>query len=228
MGSDVSASAADFLPLRRSLASLRAAAKKCRGCPLYANATQVVFSEGTKSARVVFVGEQPGDKEDISGRPFVGPAGNYLRRELERVGILESEIYLTNAVKHFKFQPRGKRRLHSKPTLREVVACRPWLEAELIELKPDMVVTLGSTAALSLFGPNYQLTQRRGKSFSSDWAPWTLATYHPSALLRAKARPGGEQLVANFQHDLRLVAKELSGQADRREVRSTRKADGTA
>jgi uracil-DNA glycosylase family protein len=209
MRADTSTSAADFLPYRRSLAALRSAAQECRGCPLYANSTQVVFSEGVKSARIVFVGEQPGDKEDIAGRPFVGPAGNFLRKELENARIPESEVYLTNAVKHFKWQPRGKRRLHAKPSAREVRACRPWLEAELKAVQPAMVIALGATAAQSLFGSSFRVTERRGESFASEWADWNLATYHPSALLRAKNRVGGQELVAEFQHDLQLVAMEL-------------------
>jgi uracil-DNA glycosylase len=205
-------SATDFLPSRQSLLALRTAAKECEGCPLFERATQVVFGEGAKSASLMLVGEQPGDSEDVAGRPFVGPAGSYLRNELERVGISTNDVYLTNAVKHFKWEPRGKKRLHSKPAAREVAACRPWLEAEVAQIQPVMLVALGATAAFSLFGRNFQLSKRRGKPFRSDWAQWTLATYHPSAVLRTKAHAGGGELIAHFQYDLRLVAQELGKQ----------------
>jgi uracil-DNA glycosylase family protein len=204
-------SAADFLPSQKNLASLRRAAEGCRGCPLYADATQAVFGEGPDSARVMMVGEQPGDQEDRQGRPFVGPAGRMLDEILAEVGIPREKVYLTNAVKHFKWTPRGKRRIHAKPTVREVRACRPWLEAELAALRPPILVCLGATAAQDLLGSDFKLTERRGTPFASDWAEWTLATYHPSAVLRAQQVEGGEELRQAFTADLELVARKLRG-----------------
>lgn len=208
--------ATEYLPPRKTLPSLRAAVQMCRGCPLYANATQGVFGEGGLAAEVVMVGEQPGDKEDIEGRPFVGPAGQYLRGQLKEAGIPLNSVYLTNAVKHFKWTPRGKRRLHSKPSSREIIACHPWLEAELDLVEPKMLVALGATAAQSLFGADFRITKERGTPFASKWCSWTLATYHPSALLRAKMHSGAEQMVAEFQRDLLLVAKEIHRRTDGR------------
>jgi DNA polymerase len=202
-------SAADFLPPRHDLASLKRAARKCEGCPLFANATQTVFGEGPANARVVLVGEQPGDAEDRAGRPFVGPAGKLLDKLLVEAGIPRSAVYVTNAVKHFKWTPRGTRRLHAKPSSREIMACRPWLEAELAELRSPLLVLLGATAAQSLLGSSFKLTKRRGKPFASDWAEWTLATYHPSAILRAMQIDGGEAIRSDFLADLALIADEL-------------------
>jgi DNA polymerase len=209
MATPLTTSAADFLPPRRGLAALRKAAADCQGCPLYARATQTVFGEGLTTAQAVFVGEQPGDVEDKQGRPFVGPAGRLLDELLEEAGIVRTKVYVTNAVKHFKWEPQGKRRLHAKPSSREIMACRPWLEAELDALAPEMLVVLGATAAQSLLGRAFKLTQRRGQPFASDWAPWTLATYHPSAVLRARQLAGGEALLAAFRKDLALVARQL-------------------
>src|SRR5438034_3956006 len=177
-------SAAPFVPKTTSLRTLGSAVQGCRGCDLYKNATQAVFGEGPKAARVMFVGEQPGDQEDKAGKPFVGPAGMMLDRALEKAGIDRSEVYVTNAVKHFKFEPRGKRRIHSKPSAREVKACRPWLEAEIKVVQPQMIVCLGATAAQSLMGSAFRLTQHRGEALHTPWAPWLLATNHPSAVLR--------------------------------------------
>jgi uracil-DNA glycosylase len=202
-------SAADFLPRRHDLASLRRAAKSCEGCPLFANATQTVFGEGPANARVVMVGEQPGDAEDLEGRPFVGPAGKLLDKLLGEAGIPRTCVYVTNAVKHFKWTPRGTRRLHAKPSSREIMACRPWLEAELAELRSPILVCLGATAAQSLLGRSFKLTKQRGQPFQSDWAEWTLATYHPSAVLRAMQVAGGEALREDFLADLKLVARQL-------------------
>jgi DNA polymerase len=199
-------SAADYLPARRDLASLARAARKCEGCPLFARATQTVFGEGPKHSRIVFVGEQPGDQEDLAGKPFVGPAGRLFTKLLAEAGIARDEVYLTNAVKHFKWTPRGAKRLHAKPASREIFACRPWLEEELAALEPQLLVCLGATAAQSLFGRTFKLTERRGRPFRSEWAPWTLATYHPSALLRAIDLPGGDAIRKHFRHDLGLVA----------------------
>jgi len=177
--------AAEFLPVRRSLPALRDAVQSCKGCDLYKRATQAVFGEGPRAARVVLVGEQPGDQEDIQGHPFVGPAGRLLDRALAEAGIDRAEVYLTNAVKHFKFEERGKRRIHKKPNLAEVRACSPWLEAELLAIGPEVVVCLGVTAAQSILGPGHRLTEGRGKFFSHPWAPHVTATVHPSAILRA-------------------------------------------
>lgn len=183
-------SAAEFLPGRRSLASLRKAARGCRGCDLYADATQTVFGEGPGRARVLFVGEQSGDMEDRAGHPFVGPAGRVLDEGLEAAGIPRKEVYVTNAVKHFKFEWRGKRRLHSKPRRLEVVACLPWLRAEIEVVKPEVIVCLGATAAQALLGPSFRLTRQRGTFVESDYAARLMATVHPSSVLRASDREG--------------------------------------
>ena len=156
------------------------------------------------------VGEQPGDVEDRRGKPFVGPAGRLLDQMLEEAGIPRQQVYVTNAVKHFKWTPRGKRRLHGKPNSREIFACRPWLEAELEAVKPELLVLMGATAAQSLLGLQFRITKHRGQPFESDWAPWTMATYHPSALLRAIHQPGEDQLRRDFLADLRLVAEKLA------------------
>jgi len=177
---------------------------------LFANATQTVFGSGPARAEVVMVGEQPGDVEDRQGKPFVGPAGRLLDQMLAEAGIPRQRVYLTNAVKHFKWTPRGKRRLHGKPNSREIFACRPWLEAELEAIKPELLVLLGSTAAQSLLGTQFRITKERGHPVETDWASWTMATYHPSALLRATHQPGGEQLREDFLADLRLVARKLA------------------
>ncbi len=198
-----------FLPERRSLSALREAAQHCEGCPLFAKATQTVFGVGPARADVVMVGEQPGDMEDRQGEPFVGPAGKLLDRLMEEAGLARSRVYVTNAVKHFKWTPRGKRRLHGKPNSREIFACRPWLEAELEAIKPEILVLLGSTAAKSLLGSKFKVTKERGQPRATEWARWTLATYHPSALLRSIDLPGGEKLREQFLSDLRLVARKL-------------------
>ena len=196
-------SAAPFLPDRRTLAALREAVQGCRGCDLYKNATQAVFGEGDRHAEVVFVGEQPGDQEDQTGKPFVGPAGKVLDRALEEAGIDRTKTYVTNAVKHFKWKARGARRIHQKPSWGEQMACRPWLEAELDVLKPRVVVPLGATAGQSLLGKDFRVTRDRGKPLDSDLAEHVVATIHPSAVLRADDREAEfEGLVA----DLRVVA----------------------
>jgi len=209
-------SAAEFLPHSRNLRSLREAARHCRGCPLYAQATQTVFGEGPAAAKAIFVGEQPGDIEDKRGRPFVGPAGRLLDKLLADAGIDREQIYVTNAVKHFKWRPSGKRRLHAKPSSREIMACRPWLEAELEVLEPTVLVLLGATASQSLLGRAFKLTERRGQPFPSPWSPWTLATFHPSAILRAKQAGGDDEILADFQSDLLLVSRQLSLASRRR------------
>jgi DNA polymerase len=162
-------SAAKYLPKAQSIASLRKAAARCRGCDLYKDATQTVFGEGPARAKVMFVGEQPGDSEDKEGHPFVGPAGKLFRKALGQAGIAASDSYITNAVKHFKFVWRGKRRIHQKPKRTEVIACRPWLEAEIEEVRPRVIVALGATAAQALLGPSFKLTHHRGKFIESEW-----------------------------------------------------------
>src|SRR6267142_3480759 len=171
-------------PATSSLSAVREAAKDCEACHLYKRATQTVFGEGPKSATMMLVGEQPGDYEDVAGKPFVGPAGKIMDQALEEAGIDRSQVYVTNAVKHFKWEPRGKRRIHQKPNSREIAACRPWLEAELRLVKPKLLVCLGATAAQTVFGPSFRVTRDRGKVLQSDLAPKVLATVHPSALLR--------------------------------------------
>jgi DNA polymerase len=203
-------SAADFLPARITLPQLRAASKACQGCPLYCNATQTVFGEGPSDATVMFVGEQPGDQEDLAGKPFVGPSGQMLNAAMEEAGIPRDETYVTNAVKHFKFEPRGKRRIHAKPNAREMRACRPWLESEIQVVKPQIIVTLGATAAQTLMGPAFRLTQHRGEFFKdTQWAPRFLATIHPSALLRMPDPAAKEAARVAFIDDLKLVAKAM-------------------
>jgi uracil-DNA glycosylase family protein len=198
-------SAADLIPSRITLPSLREAMQHCRGCDLFRNATQAVAGEGPLSSRLVFIGEQPGDEEDKTGRPFVGPAGHLFDRALEEAGIDRSNVFVTNAVKHFKFEERGKRRLHKKPGARETLACRPWLEAEMAVIRPEMIVCLGATAALSVFGPDYRLTKERGKFVEHVWAPRVTSTVHPSAILRAGERREAEY--EKFVSDLILVRR---------------------
>ncbi len=202
-------SAADFLPQRISLPSLREAIQDCRGCDLYRRATQAVLGEGHAHSRAMFVGEQPGDEEDVAGRPFVGPAGRLLDRILEAAGVPRGEVYLTNAVKHFKWIPRGKRRLHQKPNGGEVEACRPWLEAELAAVKPEVLVLLGATAAQSLLGRAFKVTQSRGVPFATRFAPVTMATVHPSSLLRIPDPVERRTARALFQREMELVADAL-------------------
>ena len=201
-------SAAAFLPQRRTLPALREAVQGCRGCDLYKNATQAVFGEGARHAEVLFVGEQPGDKEDLAGKPFVGPAGQLLDKALEGAGIDRKQTYVTNAVKHFKWQARGKRRIHQKPNWTEMTACRPWLEAELSVVKPRILVLLGATAAQALLGRQFRVTQHRGELLDSELAEAVTATVHPSSILRGEPADR-ETNFAAFVDDLRLVAKLL-------------------
>src|SRR5574340_1833856 len=177
-------SAAPFVPDTPTLPKAREASKSCRGCDLYKRATQTVFGEGTRGARIVFVGEQPGDQEDLSGKPFVGPAGRLLDRALEEAGIDRADAYVTNVVKHFKWEPRGKRRIHKKPNAAEIFACRPWLDAEIALVKPRAIVCLAATAAQALLGRTFKVTAHRGKFVASPLAPLVLATVHPSSILR--------------------------------------------
>jgi DNA polymerase len=196
--------AAPFVPANRSLTALRDAVQGCRGCPLYANATQAVFGEGSLGARVMLVGEQPGDQEDLAGAPFVGPAGKLLDRALEEAGIDRGTTYVTNAVKHFKWKARGTRRIHDKPTWTEAMACRPWLDAELALVKPRALVLLGATAAQALLGKSFRVTQQRGRPLNSELADLVVATIHPSAVLRAQNR---DETFAGLVDDLRVVAR---------------------
>jgi DNA polymerase len=195
----------DFLPEERDLESLRAAADCCQGCPLFANATQTVFGEGPRDARLVIVGEQPGDEEDLAGRPFVGPAGRLLDELLAEAGIDRREVYLTNAVKHFGHEQRGKRRLHKKPGRLEVVSCRAWLESELAVIGPQVVVAMGATAASSLISPSFKLTADRGQVVPSEFCERTLATFHPSAVLRTSHPAAAEEKRAAIVADLKLA-----------------------
>jgi DNA polymerase len=201
--------ATPYLPERLSLKALREAAAGCRGCHLWRPATQTVLGEGKKSSRLMLVGEQPGDKEDLAGRPFVGPASRELDRGLEAAGIERADAYLTNVVKHFKFEERGRRRIHQTPKRFEIEACTPWLEAELEVVKPDALVLLGAIAAKALLGSSFKVTQRRGELLDSDLAPIVSATVHPSSILR---QPDEARRVAEreaFAEDLRVVAKAL-------------------
>jgi uracil-DNA glycosylase len=201
-------SAADFLPDRRNLTALREAAASCRGCHLWQVGTQTVFGEGPAGADAMFVGEQPGDVEDREGRPFVGPAGRLLDEALAEAGIDRSRAYLTNAVKHFKWQARGKRRIHQKPNWTEMTACRPWLEAELAAVRPRVLVLLGATAAQTLLGRQFRVTQWRGRLIESDLAEAVTATVHPSSILRGEPTER-EQNFEAFVADLKVVAKLL-------------------
>jgi len=194
--------AADYLPERLTLESLREAAKVCHGCDLWRNAAQTVFGEGPSNAQLMFVGEQPGDQEDKAGRPFVGPAGRIFDQALEQVGINRSSVYVTNAVKHFKWQPRGKRRIHQKPNAAELAACRPWLDAELAVVQPRVLVCLGATAAQALLGRAFRVTKQRGTPVDSPLAEVVIATIHPSAILRAEDR---DAEYAGFVADLERV-----------------------
>lgn len=204
-----SVTAKSYLPdaAEPALQQLSDAADRCRGCDLHQSATQTVFGHGPPDARLVLIGEQPGDQEDRQGVPFVGPAGQLLRDAMKEADLPVESVYLTNAVKHLKFrQTSGKRRLHVKPSSREVAACRPWLEAEIGTIRPDMIVCLGATAAGTLFGPSFRVTKQRGVVQRTDFAPWAIATYHPSALLRAPAGETREIMRAAFLDDLRKAA----------------------
>jgi DNA polymerase len=202
-------SAADFLPARRTVPALRAAAARCRGCDLYKRGTRTVFGEGPARARVVLIGEQPGHEEDLTGRPFVGPAGRLLDRALEAASIPRDAVYVTNAVKHFKWVPQGKRRIHAKPSQAEIAACLPWLRAELDAIEPEAVVCLGATAAQALLGPRFRVTKQRGQWLRAPGAPRLLATVHPSAVLRAPDDEARRREFDALVADLALVAAAL-------------------
>jgi uracil-DNA glycosylase len=198
-----------YVPARPTLPKLRAAAAGCRACPLWENATQAVFGEGRPAATVMLVGEQPGDQEDLEGRPFVGPAGRVLDEALEQAGVDRDAAYVTNAVKHFKWEARGKRRIHAKPTWTEQTACRPWLEAELAVVKPRVLVCLGATAGQSLLGKQFRVTKERGRWLDSDLAPHVTATIHPSAILRQRDQESRHKEMAALVVDLTLIATVL-------------------
>lgn len=202
-------SAGDFLPRTRSLESLRQAAKSCKGCDLYLNATQTVFGAGPSAASVMLVGEQPGDIEDQKGEPFVGPAGRMLDRALEDARISRDEVYVTNAVKHFKWIWRGKRRLHQKPSIRQVVACRPWLEVEIEAVQPQILVCMGATAAQSVVGKPVPIMKARGKFIDSALGKLTLVTIHPSAILRQRDNDEREEEYRRFASEMKLVKRKL-------------------
>jgi uracil-DNA glycosylase len=202
-------SAAEYIPERPTLPRLRTAAATCRACPLWRTGTQTVFGEGRASARLMLVGEQPGDQEDTQGRPFVGPAGRLLEEALEQAGIDRGDAYVTNAVKHFKWEARGTRRIHAKPTWSEQVACRPWLEAELAVVAPRVLVCLGATAAQSLLGKQFRVTKERGRWLDSDLAEHVTATIHPSAVLRQRDSESRRRELAGLVADLTLVASVL-------------------
>ena len=206
-------SAADFLPERRTLSALRAAAARCHGCPLWARGTQTVFGEGPRRARVMLVGEQPGHEEDLAGKPFVGPAGRVLDRALEAAGIARTDVYVTNVVKHFKWVPKGKRRIHAKPNQMEIAACLPWLEAELDVIKPVVLVCLGATAAQALLGPKFRVTKQRGTWVPARWAPYVTATVHPSAILRAPDDAARHAEMERFVADLKRIPPVLTARA---------------
>ena len=196
-------------PAPRDLAGLRKAAASCRACDLWREATQTVFGSGAENARVMLVGEQPGDQEDLAGEPFVGPAGHLLDRALEQAGIDRSKAYLTNAVKHFRWVRRGKRRLHEKPNAHQVRACRPWLEAEVAAVRPRLIVLLGATAAQSVMGAAFRVTRSRGEVMPSPLGIPIMATVHPSSILRAGDDASREAAMASFVADLRVAARQL-------------------
>jgi DNA polymerase len=204
---ETTGSAADFIPARPTIPKLRRAARRCRGCDLYLNATQAVFGEGPADARVLVIGEQPGDAEDRQGKPFVGPSGRLLDRAFDEAGINRDEVYVTNAVKHFKWarDAGSRRRIHKTPNAGEVRACFPWLEAEIDLLRPEVIVCLGATASKALFGKTFSVMASRGKVLKSQWAPSVVATVHPSAVLRAP-RANRDQSLADFIADIRKVA----------------------
>ena len=203
-------SAEDFFPTRKSLKAFRDAAADCKACDLWKRGTQTVFGAGPRRAEVLFVGEQPGNEEDLSGEPFVGPAGRLLNDALTAAGIDREQIYVTNVVKHFKWEPRGKRRIHKKPNAGEVAACRPWLEAELSLIKPKVIVCLGATAAQALLGPKFRVSKQRGQFIESALAPYILATVHPSSILRAPDDVTRHSEMRRFIDDLKKVAHVLS------------------
>lgn len=204
-----SGTAAPLIPARPTIETLRDAARNCRACPLWKTGTQTVFGEGSHEATVVFVGEQPGNDEDLAGKPFVGPAGKLLDKALVEAGIRRDAVYVTNAVKHFKWEPKGKRRIHKKPGAREIAACRPWLDAELEAMKPKVLVCLGATAAQALLGKTFLVSKRRGQLIESNLAPNVMATVHPSSILRAPDDETRHEEMEKFVADLKKVAEAI-------------------
>jgi uracil-DNA glycosylase family protein len=204
----------DLLPERPTLGSVREVAKGCKACDLHKRGTQTVFGEGPRRAEIMMVGEQPGDAEDLAGRPFVGPAGRILDRGLEEAGIDRSLVYVTNVVKHFKWEPRGKRRIHAKPNAAEISACRPWLETEIALVKPRVVVCLGATAAQALLGKSFKVSRQRGEFVSSALAPLVTATVHPSSILRAPDEDARHEEMQRFIDDLKKIAAALARTAN--------------
>ena len=195
------------IPPRASLEELREASKDCKACPLWKTGTQTVFGEGSAGAKIMMVGEQPGNQEDLEGKPFVGPAGKLLDQALAETGIDRKKVYVTNAVKHFKWEPRGKRRIHKKPNAAEIAACRPWLDAEIAALKPKIIICLGATAAQALLGRDFRVTQHRGEFLKSPLAPMMMATVHPSSILRAPDEKTRHEEMERFIADLKKVAQ---------------------
>ena len=202
-------SAADLIPMQLSLPLLKEAAADCRACDLWKKGTQTVFGDGRTRTKVIFVGEQPGNEEDLTGKPFVGPAGRLFNNALAEAGIDRKQTYVTNVVKHFKWEPRGKRRIHKKPNAQEIAACRPWLEAELALVKPKVIVVLGATAAQALLGPKFRVTKERGKFLESTRAPYIMATVHPSSILRAPDDETRHREYRRFVDDLKKLARVL-------------------
>jgi uracil-DNA glycosylase family protein len=195
------------IPLGRSLRALEKAAQTCKACDLWRNATQTVFGEGSSHAKIMMIGEQPGNQEDLEGKPFVGPAGKLLGEALIAAGIDRKQVYVTNAVKHFKWEPRGKRRIHKRPNSKEIHACHPWLEAEIAALHPQIIVCLGATAAQSLLGPDFRVTQHRGEFLESPLAPMVMATVHPSSILRVPDEQTRHDEMQRFVADLKKIAR---------------------
>jgi len=202
--------AEEFFPSRKSLNAFRDAAADCQACDLWKRGTQTVFGEGARRAEVFFIGEQPGNEEDLSGKPFVGPAGRLLNDTLGAAGIDRKQVYVTNVVKHFKWEPRGKRRIHKKPNAGEISACRPWLEAEIDLVKPKVIVCLGATAAQALLGPKFRVSKQRGQFIESTLAPFIMTTVHPSSILRAPDDETRHMEKRRFIDDLKKVARALS------------------
>jgi uracil-DNA glycosylase len=200
-------SAEDLIPKRLTLSSLKAAAADCQACDLWEKGTQTVFGDGNQKAMAMFIGEQPGNEEDLAGKPFVGPAGRLLDTALEEAGIDRKQTYVTNVVKHFKWEPRGKRRIHKKPNAQEVKACRPWIEAEIALVKPKIIVALGATAAQSLLGPQFRVTKQRGQLLEFTLAPYIMATVHPSSILRAPDEETRKLEYRHFVADLKKLAR---------------------
>ena len=201
--------AAPLIPPRPTLNKLRDAAAECKACDLWKTGTQTVFGEGKQSSLIMFIGEQPGDKEDLSGRPFVGPAGALLDKALDEAGIDRRKVYVTNVVKHFKWEPRGKRRIHKKPNAVEITACRPWLESEIRVIKPRAIICLGSTAAQAILGPKFRVSVQRGQFVQSELAEYVTATVHPSSILRAPSDEARRSERARFVDDLRKIRAAL-------------------